>query len=313
MIRRFTADRPLGRTGFTVTRLGIGDIADRSIDRATLVRTLHRAMDAGLNLIDTAPGYETGYSEEIVGEALRGRRDAMFLIDKIDHFPGHPIAPQIDDSLRRLGHDHVDAFVFHALSTMQQWEAVTQPGGAFDELEACRRAGKLRFVGLSTHDPIVLAAALRSGRCDIAMFPIGPAVDRRYELECLPLARALGVATVCFKTFGAGKLLGDTEGYGMPLRQRPRGKVGSQGTAVTASQLPRLTVEQCLHYTLTMDPDVALLGMSLPNEQDAAFAAAASFAGPLDEETMERTRAAAAEAIAGKGRIHWNPDVTRPH
>ncbi len=69
----FSPRRELGRTGFVATALGIGDIADRSVDAPKLVATLTRALDAGLNVIDTAPNYEDGYSEEIVGAALRAR------------------------------------------------------------------------------------------------------------------------------------------------------------------------------------------------------------------------------------------------
>src|SRR5688572_25959759 len=95
----FSPRRELGRTGFVATTLGIGDIADRSIDAPRLVATLTRALDAGLNLIDTAPNYEDGYSEEIVGAALRTRRrDSFFLIDKVDHFD-RPVAEQVEGSL----------------------------------------------------------------------------------------------------------------------------------------------------------------------------------------------------------------------
>jgi aryl-alcohol dehydrogenase-like predicted oxidoreductase len=69
--------RKLGSTGFTATVLGIGDLADRSVPLAKGVATIHRAMDFGLNLIDTAPGYEDGYSEAIVGAALRGRQGCI--------------------------------------------------------------------------------------------------------------------------------------------------------------------------------------------------------------------------------------------
>lgn len=58
---RFQPQRPLGRTGFTATAVGIGDLADRSVPLEQCVATLHRAMDAGLNVIDTAPGYEEGW------------------------------------------------------------------------------------------------------------------------------------------------------------------------------------------------------------------------------------------------------------
>ena len=90
-------------------------------------------------------------------------------------------------------------------------------------------AGKARFRGISCHNPDVLAAAIPSGLVDVVMFPVGAYVDERYVTEILPLAKKHGVGTVCFKTFGAGKLLGDTEGYQQPLSNRPRGKLSSGG------------------------------------------------------------------------------------
>jgi aryl-alcohol dehydrogenase-like predicted oxidoreductase len=300
---RFTPRRPLGRTGFVATRLGIGDLADRAVPVDTCVATLRRALDAGLNLVDTAPSYEDGYSEEIVGRALRGRRDGVFVIDKIDHLD-QPVATQVEASLARLGMPEVDLFVFHGVSRMEDWEKVVAAG--MPELQECVRQGKARFRGVSSHHPDVLRAALHSGTCDVVMFPIGPYADRRYVEEILPLARSLGVGTVCFKTFGAGKLLGDTEGYQRPLSERPRGKLSSGGEDAANPVLPRLDVASCLRYTLTVDPDVALLGLSYPNEQDAAFAAAEAFV-PMSGDDLARTRADAARAIEGKGRIWWDP------
>lgn len=301
----FTPRRPLGRTGFVATQLGVGDLADRSIPIETCVATARRALDAGLNVIDTAPNYEDGYSEQIVGRAVRGVRDRVFVIDKIDH-PDAPVAPQIEASLARLGLDHTDLFVFHNLSDPAAFDQLSHPGGGFDQLADAVRAGHCRFRGVSSHNPDVLRAALDAGVCDVVMFPVGPFVDDRYVTDVLPRAKAAGVGTVCFKTFGGGKLLGDTSGYNQPLKTRPRGKVSSGGTDDGTAVLPRLSVEDCLHYTLTLDPDVALLGLSYPNEQDAAFAAAQSFR-PLDEAALADVRRRAAEARRDKGPCWWNP------
>ena len=303
----FAPRRELGRTGFVATALGIGDLADRSVPVEACVATARRAIDAGLNVIDTAPNYEDGYSEEVVGRAVRDvRRDSVFVIDKIDHFD-RDIGPQIDGSLGRLQLSHADLFVFHNLSDLAAFQRLAQPGGGFDQLADAVRAGKCRFRGISSHNPEVLRAALGAGVCDVAMFPLGPFVDERYVTDVLPLAREKGVGTVCFKTFGAGKLLGDTAGYNQPLRARPRGKVSSGGTDDAGALLPRLTVGECLHYTLTLDPDVALLGLSYPNEQDAAFAAARSFR-PLAADQMADVRRRAADARRDKGPCWWNPD-----
>jgi aryl-alcohol dehydrogenase-like predicted oxidoreductase len=302
----FAPRRELGRTGFVATRLGAGDVADRSLPRESCVATLRRALDAGLNVVDTAPNYEDGFSEEIVGEAVRGRREGLFVISKVDDLQAD-VAPQVAGSLGRLRLEHTDAFVFHNVSRMEDWRRLASAGGGLDQLARAIERGQTRFRGISSHHPDVLAAALTDGRCGVLMFPVGPFVDPRYTGEILPRARAAGVGTVVFKTFGAGKLLGDTSGYSQPLQERPRGKVSSGG-GDTAPTLPRLTVEECLHYTLTLDPDVALLGLSFPNEQDAAFAAARSFR-PLGPAEMARVRERAAVAIRDKGPSWWNPAV----
>jgi aryl-alcohol dehydrogenase-like predicted oxidoreductase len=305
--RIFEPRRELGRTGFKASRLGIGDLADRQVPLAQCVATVHRAMEAGLNVIDTAPGYEDGYSEEIVGAALSGgRRAGMFVIDKIDHHE-EPVGPQVAGSLERLGLESIDAFVFHGVSDPANWERISARGGPMDELGELRAAGKCRFRGISCHHPEALRAAILSGTCDVLLFAVGPHCDPRYAGAILPLARQHGVGTVCFKTFGAGKLLGDTEGYSRPLSRRPRGKLSSGGSDEAGQpRLPRLSVGECVRYTLTADPDVALLGLSFPNEQDAAFAAARDFQ-PMTPEEMEDLRRRAAEAVKGKGRCWWDP------
>jgi aryl-alcohol dehydrogenase-like predicted oxidoreductase len=128
----FTPRRGLGRTGFAATALGVGDLADRSVLIEACVATVRRALDAGLNVIDTAPNYEDGYSEEIVGRAVRERqRDSVFVVDKIDHLD-QPVGPQIDGSLARLGLGHADLFVFHGLSAMDAIDRLRRPGGGFD-------------------------------------------------------------------------------------------------------------------------------------------------------------------------------------
>ena len=123
--------RTLGSTGFKASILGIGDLADRALPLEKCVATIHRAMDAGLNLIDTAPGYEDGYSEAIVGTALRGRREGMFVIDKIDELD-KPVGPQVDASLKALGLDVVELFVFHAVSELARWKELAAPGGGME-------------------------------------------------------------------------------------------------------------------------------------------------------------------------------------
>jgi len=305
MPARFRPTRTLGRTGFAATAVGAGDLADRSVPKALCVALLRRAFEAGVNVVDTAPMYEDGFSEEIVGEAVRGFRDGLFVVDKIDHLD-RPVAPQLDESLGRLDLPAVDLLVFHAVPDAAAWRRLAGRAGGMAELGEEIARGRARFRGISCHDPEVLDLALASSLCDVVMFPVGPYCDPRYVLEILPRARALGVGTICFKAFGAGKLVADTEGYGRPLASRPRGKRSSGGEDAPGPGLARLSVEECVRYTLTCDPDVALLGLSFPNEQDAAFAAAEAFA-PMSTAEMAETRRRAAHAIEGKGAVWWDP------
>jgi hypothetical protein len=95
---------------------------------------------------------------------------------------------------------------------------------------------------------------------------------------------------------------------GRPLADRPRGKLSSGGKPTDGvPELPHLDVAECVRYTLTCDPDVALLGLSFPNEQNAAFEAARCFE-PLSAVGLADIRRRATLAMAGKGRTWWNPE-----
>ncbi len=132
---RFSPRRELGRTGFVATMLGAGDLADRSLGVDACASTLRRALDAGLNLVDTAPAYEEGFSEQVVGRALAGRRAGVFVIDKVDHLD-QPVGPQVEGSIARLGFEP-DAFVFHSVSRAALDELRERAAAAVRGKSAC--------------------------------------------------------------------------------------------------------------------------------------------------------------------------------
>ena len=158
-------------------------------------------------------------------------RDELFVIDKIDDLKA-PVAPQIDESLRRLQLEHTDAFVFHALSSMEIFERLAAPGGGFDQLADCIRRARRAMAASRRTTPTVLRAAIECGAVRHRHVPGGAVCgSSATSSRRLPLAQAPGVGTVCFKTFGAGKLLGDTQGYNQPLQLRPRGKLSRAALA----------------------------------------------------------------------------------
>ena len=151
--------RAFGRTGLAVSVVGFGSWpmsgGDRygAIEDAEAIRAIHRALDGGVNCVDTAPAYGFGHAEEVVGQALRGRRGRAVLVTKcgLGWDPGNPVIRrdtrpaslkrEVDLSLRRLQTDVIDVYLIHWPNTDTPFE------DAFGALDDIVRAGKVRFVG----------------------------------------------------------------------------------------------------------------------------------------------------------------------
>ena len=158
--------RPLGHTGVEVSTLCLGTMlfgpwGNRDHDES--IRIIHRALDAGVNFVDTADVYAPGESEQIVGKALRGRRDDVVLATKFHGPMGDDrnrrgnsrrwIMRAVDDSLRRLGTDWIDLYQVHR---PEPDTAIDETLGALTDLV---RAGKVRYLGSSTFPAHAIVAA----------------------------------------------------------------------------------------------------------------------------------------------------------
>jgi aryl-alcohol dehydrogenase-like predicted oxidoreductase len=181
-------------------------------DDAESIRTIHRALDLGVTLIDTAEVYGPYTNEELVGRALQGRRDQAVLATKfglISHTGRGPGAPDsspdniraaVDGSLRRLGTDHIDLYYQHRVDPATPIEATM---GALADLVA---QGKVRYVGLSE----AWADTIRRAH---AVHPVS-ALQSEYSLwtrdqdELLPVLRELGIGLVAYSPLGRGFLTG---------------------------------------------------------------------------------------------------------
>jgi aryl-alcohol dehydrogenase-like predicted oxidoreductase len=208
--------RQLGQHGSLVSALGLGAMGMSQSygarDDAESVHTIHHALDLGVNFIDTADIYGKGHNEELIGQALRGRRDHVVLATKlgllleearpwnVDGRPDH-VRRACDASLRRLGVETIDLYYLHRVDPEIPIEETV---GAMAELV---RAGKVRFLGLSEVAPATLRRAHR-------VHPI-TALQSEYSLwsrdiepEVLPTCRELGVGLVAFSPLGRGFLTG---------------------------------------------------------------------------------------------------------
>lgn len=204
--------RPLGRTGAQVSIMGIGgshlgDVKDP--DEAN--RIVHEAIGAGINFFDNAWEYHDGRSEEILGRALQGHRDQVFLMTKVcTHGRKADVAmQQLEDSLRRLGTDHVDLWQVHECIYDNDPELHFQKGGVMDALTQAKSQGKVRFVGFTGHKSpsIHLAMLGHDYPFDTVQMPLNcfDGSFRSFEKLVLPEAVRRGIAPIGMKSLtGAG-------------------------------------------------------------------------------------------------------------
>lgn len=187
--------RGLGKTGMQVTVLGFGgaEIGFRGVDQETVKRLANDALDAGLNIIDTAECYIN--SEELIGEAVSSRRDEYFLFTKCghdkdgDHWNPKKMAEQVDRSLKRLRTDRVDLLQLHSCTEEQ-----LKQGDVIEVVKQARDAGKTRFIGYSGDGQAALHA-VQSGIFDTLQISVSIADQEALDMV-LPVAKAKGMGVI---------------------------------------------------------------------------------------------------------------------
>jgi aryl-alcohol dehydrogenase-like predicted oxidoreductase len=212
--------RNFGRTGIKVSPLCLGAMmfgAWGNRDHDDSIRIIHRALDAGINFIDTADVYSAGESEEIVGAALAGRRDDVVLATKAFATMGEDVnargssrrwlVREVDDSLRRLRTDWIDVYQIH------RWDPDTDLDETLGVLTDLVRAGKIRYLGSSTYPAHTIVAAQwaaeRRGReryvCEQPPYSV---LVRGIETDVLPVCQQFGMAVIPWSPLAGGWLSG---------------------------------------------------------------------------------------------------------
>jgi aryl-alcohol dehydrogenase-like predicted oxidoreductase len=203
--------RPLGRTGLRVSALGLGGyhLGDVASKREA-IRIVRAALDAGVTFMDNAWEYHDGRSEEIMGAALAGRRDEVFLMTKVcTHGRDAKAAMrQLEQSLRRLKTDHLDLWQIHEVVYDDDPARHHEPGGAVEALERAKREGKTRLVGFTGHkDPAIHLDMLARGFAfDAVQLPLNcfDARFRSFQSRVLPELARRGIGVIGMKSLGDG-------------------------------------------------------------------------------------------------------------
>ena len=141
--------RRLGRTDLEVSRIGFGGMTIPDVSQKQAVATVHKALDLGINFVDTARIY--GDSEAKIGKVMKTRRDECYLSSRSPEWDYEGMKANIDESLRTLGVDYIDLYEPHDVSTTARYQAVMAEGG-IDALYEAKAAGKIRFIGVTGHN-----------------------------------------------------------------------------------------------------------------------------------------------------------------
>jgi aryl-alcohol dehydrogenase-like predicted oxidoreductase len=212
--------RTLGRTGIKVSPYALGAMmfgAGGNPDHDDSVRIIHKALDAGINFVDTADRYSAGESEEIVGKALKGRRDDIVLATKVNgpmgDDPNHRgnsrrwIMAEVDNSLRRLQTDYIDLYQIH------RPDPDTDIEETLSAMSDLIRAGKVRVIGSSAMPASdIIEAQWVAERRGLERFrteqPAYSILNRGIEAEVLPVAQRYGMGTLVWSPLAKGMLTG---------------------------------------------------------------------------------------------------------
>ncbi len=197
--------RPLGKTGEDLSIFGFGGTAVMSIEQEEANRLVAEAYELGVNYYDVSPTY--GNAEDRLGPALQPYRKRCFLASKTDFRSKAETEVGLEKSLKTLRTDHFDLYQHHAVDKMSELNQIFGPNGAMEAFMAAKKAGKVRFLGLSTHSVEVATAAIDHGGLDTLMFPINYVLVTKSNFgpAVLEHARQKGVGFIAIKAMARGK------------------------------------------------------------------------------------------------------------
>ena len=259
------AERPLGRTGHKVRLFSLGGQAtlERPGTQDESMAIINRAIDLGVNYIDTAAAYGRGISQTYIGEVMKTRRREVFLASKTNRRTRDESLKQLDESLRLLQTDHLDLWQLHNISRDEELEQIFGKDGSIEALLRARDQKMVRFLGITGHfDPAVLSRGVERFDFDTILMALNPA-DRHllpFVDTVLPLANKKQMGVIAMKIPARGRMF------------RPDGLT---------------SIKDPLTYVLSQPVSTAIIGCDTVKQLEENIAVAASFK-PLSKSEMAR-------------------------
>lgn len=253
--------RDLGRTGHRVGIFSLGgqSAIERPNNAATAVAIVERALDLGVNYIDTSAIYggPERWSERYIGQVMKRRRAEAFLASKTKERTRDGSMRMLEESLKLLNTDHLDLWQLHDIGTQQDVEQVFAKGGAVEALIEARRQKMVRFLGVTGHHrPDALVEAIRRMPFDCVLLAVNAADVHHFSFKerLLPLAVEKQLGIIGMKITGRGRIL--STWTPPPLEQQQRSWEG----VVIANGPGTIGMREALHYTLSLPVSTVIIG-----------------------------------------------------
>lgn len=262
--------RELGRTGETVSAVGIGGwhLGLPHVDEQLAIRLVRAAIDGGISFMDNSWDYNDGTSERRMGRALRdGYRERAFLMTKIDGRSKREAARQLEESLRRLQAERIDLVQHHEVIRFEDPHRIFDEEGAHAALLEARQAGKLRYIGFTGHkDP----------RIHLHMLEVAKEHGFTFDTVQMPL----NVMDAHYRSFEQ-----------LVLPELVRRRIGVLGMKSMANGIilksKTVTPTECLHYALSLPTSVVITGCDSMEILEQALNAARTFRPLSDAQRQE--------------------------
>ena len=317
-----------GNSGLKVSRMALGLGLRDQHDELQAERLIHRAVDKGINLFDCANVYGLGddrafigKSEEILGRALKGKRDDVVITSKVNQPIGdgpndsrgsrYHIMREVERSLRRLDTDHIDVYLLHV------FDAATPLDEQFRALEDLVRQGKIRYVGVCNYQAWQICQALsvqeriNASRLITAQNSYS-LLNRELELEMFPFARATGVGIMAYAPLAIGLLSGAYRPDEPPSSSTLWGRNDPENLAAALNGRPGEVIRKAFEIAARMDVTVAQVALQwiMTHPEISVVITGADSAEQLDDNIGSVVLQLAEEDISELNRLSEGMSIT---